>query len=237
MLHFRSCADGRGFPPRGCVVGTRSRCAVSRSLWRRQPIALRSLRFCGNNLGVLGDLCGYPRGLRLRATIRQFLRELRRIPSSAHRAFGGRLPPASPAAMRRLVAASPRWVICEICGSGSRTQDRESCHRAAKPANAPTGSGGAFRRYGIPDSAGRHFPKKGRVGQNLTHSKFRITLPRNGWTGALVQPKHISPEYLKEKRHVAVVKPPSRDHYAFLRCERSQSLVIGSRPPQNYFTR
>ncbi len=168
VLHFRSCADGRGFPPRGCVVGTRSRCAVSRSLWRRQPIALRSLRFCGNNLGVLGDLCGYPRGLRLRATIRQFLRELRRIPSSAHRAFGGRLPPASPAAMRRLVAASPRWVICEICGSGSRTQDRESCHRAAKPANAPTGSGGAFRRYGIPDSAGRHLPKKGRVGQNLT---------------------------------------------------------------------
>ena len=75
-------------------------------------LALRSLRLCGNNLGVLGDLCdlcGYPRGSRLCATIRQFLRELRRIPSWAHRAFGGRLPPASPAAMRRLVAASPRW--------------------------------------------------------------------------------------------------------------------------------
>ena len=160
MLHFRSCADGRGFPPRGCVVGTRSRCAVSRSLWRRQPIALRSLRFCGNNLGVLGDLCGYPRGLRLRATIRQFLRELRRIPSSAHRAFGGRLPPASPAAMRRLVAASPRWVICEICGSGSRTQDRESCHRAAKPANAPTGSGGGFPPVRDPRFRRAAFPQK-----------------------------------------------------------------------------
>ena len=36
--------------------------------WRRQPIALRSLRFCGDNLGVLCDLCdlcGYPRGLQL----------------------------------------------------------------------------------------------------------------------------------------------------------------------------
>ena len=65
-------------------------------------LALRSLRLCGNNLGVLGDLCdlcGYPRGLLICATIRQILRELRRIPSSAHRAFGGRLPPASPAAM------------------------------------------------------------------------------------------------------------------------------------------
>ena len=72
-------------------------------------LALRSLRLCGHNLGVLGDLCGYARGSRLCATIRQFLRELRRTPSSAHRAFGGRLPPASPAAMRRLVAASPRW--------------------------------------------------------------------------------------------------------------------------------
>ena len=156
VLHFRSCADGRGFPPRGCVVGVRSRCTAV----VRQPIALRSLRLCGNNLGVLGDLCGYARGSRLCATIRQFLRELRRTPSSAHRAFGGRLPPASPAAMRRLVAASPRWVICEICGSGSRTQDRESCHRAAKPANAPTGSGGAFRRYGIPDPGGGIYPKK-----------------------------------------------------------------------------
>ena len=93
VLHFRPCADGRGFPPRGCVVGTRSRCTAV----VRQLIALRSLRFCGNNLGVLCELCGYPHGLRLCATIRQFLRDLQRIPSSAHRAFGGRLPPASPA--------------------------------------------------------------------------------------------------------------------------------------------
>ena len=28
VLHFRPCANGRGFPPRGCVVGTRSRCAA-----------------------------------------------------------------------------------------------------------------------------------------------------------------------------------------------------------------
>ncbi len=95
VLRFRPCADGRGFPPRGCVVGVRSRCTAV----VRQPIALRSLRLCGNDLGVPFELCGYPRGLQLCATIRQFLRELRRIPGSAHRAFGGRLPPASPAAM------------------------------------------------------------------------------------------------------------------------------------------
>ena len=62
-------------------------------------VALRSLRLCGNNLGVLCELCGYPRGLQLCATICQILRDLRRIPNSAHRAFDGRLPPAEPAAM------------------------------------------------------------------------------------------------------------------------------------------
>ena len=35
VLHFRSCADGRGFPPRGCVVGIRLRCTAV----VRQPIA------------------------------------------------------------------------------------------------------------------------------------------------------------------------------------------------------
>ena len=95
VLHFRPCADGRGFPPRGCVVGIRS----CRFAMLPNVFALRSLRLCGNNLGVLFDLCGYPRGLRIGATICQILRDPRRIPSSAHRAFGGRLPLASPAAM------------------------------------------------------------------------------------------------------------------------------------------
>ena len=98
----------------------------------------------------------------------------------------------------------------------------------------PPAPGVAFRRYGIPDSAGGIFPKKKAVlAENSSSFMGRIMLARNRWIGALGQLKHIAPEYLKRKCHVAVIKPPSGNPCAFLRCESGRTLVTGSRPPLN----